>query len=748
MFHNLFCNRLLALSILLFLGVASATASSAGMGTATKPEPSAPVTKLEQITVEAQPINPTRQEGDLLYTGSEITPEGLELAGLGGLSSVYQAFSILPGLNPELTDPTGIGGTEMRLRGIKSLFTGLTVEGLPNYGIMSVGPRDYLYDLENMSALKLYRGATPTALSSGTGNRGGTIALNFARPSDDFGLQLEQSLGSNALSRSFFRLDSGSLPSLTKFFISASHTEADKWKGAGEIGGRNHLTLGLSQKISETLDAELFYNDNNEEQDLYQGLNYNQARHISSHADDDYLEELTGTPADVNYYKYHHSRAENHDLMTIINYRPAEGHCFSLKPYYSTEDKKWLDGAADKYVEAERYGAKLEYVGNWAGTLISTGYWYENHDLEKYVRKNKIDNLGRNYAGWAYLAENRGSGQIHTPYLQLGRQFGPFSGQVGIKYFSYKEPASIAYLSNKSTPATYNQALADNLGEDPAMSLKAMRFQKWLPSISLGCQASPDLDFYLNYGRNFMRPYAYVPLASIYSSNRAKFLAADLTLQDIYDGWKLETSDNFDLGCRWQQRWFSLAPTLFYARHHDLLFVAYDERVGLNYHQNIGDATIYGAELECNLYATDNLMFYINPSYTRATFDDDLVSGGQRLATDGNDLPDTPRWLVKAGLIYKYKNLSIAPSLKYVDQRYGDIANQEKVDAYTVVNLNLGYKLQNFYFLREAGIDLEFSNLLDKKYVGSIRADDDGFKASQYYAGIPLTTVCKFSGKF
>ncbi|MCK5540711.1 MAG: hypothetical protein KAI69_07250, partial [Deltaproteobacteria bacterium] len=80
-------------------------------------------TQLEQITVKAQPINPTKQEGDLLYTGSEITPEGLKLAGIGGLTSVYQAFSILPGLNPELTDPTGIGGAEIRLRGIKSMFT-------------------------------------------------------------------------------------------------------------------------------------------------------------------------------------------------------------------------------------------------------------------------------------------------------------------------------------------------------------------------------------------------------------------------------------------------------------------------------------------------------------------------------------------------------------------------------------------------------------------------------------------------
>ena len=705
-------------------------------------------TKLEKITVEAQPINPTKQVGDLLYTGSEITSAGLKLAGIGGLSSVYQAFSILPGLNPELIDPSGIGGAEIRLRGIRSMFAGTTVEGIPNYGIMSVGPRDYIYDLENMEAIKLYRGATPAALSSGTGNRGGTIELNYARPTDNLSLQLEQSLGSNSLTRSFFRLDSGTLPSQSRFFVSGSYTKADKWKGAGEVGGRDHLTFGVSQKISDTLDAEIFYNYNQTDQDLYKGLNYDQARKISRHYDDDYLEELTGTPADVDYYKYHHSDTKNHDVITIINYKLNENHRFSFKPYYSSEDKKWLDGGADKYVEAERFGAKLEYVGNWAGTLVSTGYWYENHDLEKYIRKNKINDMGRNYAGWAYLAENRGSGHIHTPYLQLGRSFGPFSCQAGIKYFAYHEPASRAYLSDKNTPSSYSRALDKNLGIDSEMSLKAMDFKKWLPSFSLGYKASPTIEFYLNYGRNYMRPYAYVPIASIYSRKRSKFQAAGLSLQDLFDQWKLETSDNYDFGCRYQHRWFSLAPTIFHARHQDLLFVTYDEQVGINYHQNVGDATIWGAELECNLYPADNLMLYLNPSYTKATFDNDLGSSGNKLATAGKDLPDTPRWLIKTGLIYNYKGFTISPSLKYVDKRFGDIENREEIDDYTTVDLMLSYKVKNLWLLQEAEVEIKFTNLFDKKYVGTIKADDDGFRTSQYYAGVPFTTVCKVSGKF
>ncbi len=706
------------------------------------------VTRLEQITVEACPINPTKQGEDRLYSGSEITSEGLTLVGIGGMSSTFKALSILPGINPELTDPTGIGGAEMRLRGIKSMFTGFSVEGIPNYGIMSVGPRDYIYDLENMAAVKLYRGATPAALCGGIGNRGGAIALSYARPADDFTLQLEQSFGPDSLRRSFFRLDSGLLFNQSKFFLSGSYTKADKWKGAGEVGGRNHITLGVSQKFNDNLDAELFYNYNQVDQDLYKGLNYDQARNISHHYRDDYLEDLTGTPADKDFYGYHHSETENHDVMTIINYSPKEHHTFTLKPYYSSEDKKWFDGGADKYVETERFGSKLDYAGDWCGALISAGYWYENFDLEKYLRKNKINDQGRNYAGWAYLAENRGDGHIHSPYLQLDRSIGPFSCQAGIKYFFYHEPANRAYLSDKSTPSSYSKALNDNLGIDYEMSLEAVNYQKWLPSFSLGYQASPDLEFYLNYGRNYMRPYAYVPIAMVFSGNRKKFQVAGLSLQDLFDKWKLETSDNFDFGCRFEHFWFSLSPTIFYARHQDLLFVANDSRVGVSYHQNVGDATVWGAELECNIYPTDNLILFFNPSYTKATFDNDLVSTDSILETGGNDLPDTPRWLLKAGFIYYYKNFTVSPSIKYVDQRYGDIENREEIDSYTTVDLTIEYLIKNPWFLQEASLKLEFTNLFDKKYVGTIRADDDGFNTSQYYSGIPFTTVCKISGKF
>jgi len=62
----------------------------------------------------------------------------------------------------------------------------MSVEGLPNYGIMPIGPRDDIYDMENLESIGLYKGSTPLSLGTGSGNRGGTIALTYRRPADDY----------------------------------------------------------------------------------------------------------------------------------------------------------------------------------------------------------------------------------------------------------------------------------------------------------------------------------------------------------------------------------------------------------------------------------------------------------------------------------------------------------------------------------------------------------------------------------
>lgn len=54
---------------------------------------------LDEITIIGEKVTvPTKQTGDTVYMGTEITQKGIELSGEKGKSNVYEAISILPGI--------------------------------------------------------------------------------------------------------------------------------------------------------------------------------------------------------------------------------------------------------------------------------------------------------------------------------------------------------------------------------------------------------------------------------------------------------------------------------------------------------------------------------------------------------------------------------------------------------------------------------------------------------------------------
>jgi len=719
---------------------------------------------LKDITVTGELVRPTRQAGDSLYTGTSVTKKGIELLGTPAKTSVYNVLDILPGLNVESKDPYGLSGTDIRIRGVKGIYNGMTVEGIPNYGIMPIGAREDIYDMENMESVSLYKGASPADLGTGSGNRGGSIVLKLRRPEDRAGIKLGQSFGSKDFVRTFLRIDSGQLPWKTKFFGSYSYTDADKWKGKGDLGRRDHVTLGLNQQVNDAVNIDLFYNFNESKIHFFKNLNYEQADHIDHHDNfyHHYNNELTSDPRkNINYYDYNRGKFINRDFMSIIDINIPEKFNLSLKPYYSTEDANFREGKKgfpvvgygpkmkrpgilNKIRDLERYGVTSEINLDISEFEITAGYWFESNDLEKYVKRYVTTADGLQYNGYMYYAKNDGYGEIHSPYAKVSYELNRFKFQAGLKYFYYEEPASTGYISDAALVSK----------EDPDISLEKTDYDEVLPTFGIGYEFNKNIKMYFNYGRNYMRPYAYVPITNLYAMNKDAFKKADMTLQDIFDDWEMETSDNFDLSFRYSQKYFSMAPVFFYSKHNDLLVSIDDPRITnpknnkpVTYYQNVGDATAYGFELELNLYPSKNLIVYFNPSYTDMSFDDDFKRGDHTLKIKDNQIPDTPKWIVKSGLIYTINNLEISPTVKWIDSRYGDALNKEKIDDYAVVDLNLRYTIDDFLGLREAEVGLELSNLFDKRYVGVIEADDTGTGA-EYYAGSPFTTILTVSGKF
>ncbi|MDY0269152.1 TonB-dependent receptor [Trichloromonas sp.] len=700
---------------------------------------------LAPVVVSGQElIIPTRQADETVYTGSEVTAEGVALQGTTAATRVSEALGILPGLSVESADGMGLAAEQgnLRVRGVRGMLGALTVEGVPNVGLNPVGPRDYLYDLENMAGLSLYKGAVPANIGTGVGSRGGAVVLHPEWPGEEFSLRLKQGFGSHDYSRSFLRLDSGALNGFdTRFSAAVSYGDSDKWRGPGEVGPRRNLNLGFSQPLGEQADLKLWYNRNELDQHLYRPLSYADIRDLKSNYRKDFNEARTGIAGeDIHYYDYNRGVYENDDLLAILTLTPGDDLRFMLKPYYSWEDSVIREGVAvqggrvqERNRDIERGGVVAEVQGKLGEVESVLGYHFETGAMDVFTRNLAIVPDGLEDRGMGVMAIASDT-CIHSPYLKFSGRLSDLDWQGGMKYFRFEDADSRGYVAGPAPDyAPVRASDLDRAGEV---------YDIWLPTLGVAYNLNERLQLYGSYGRNFIRPYAYLPLATLYNNQRARFQAQGIALQQLFDGYAMEKSDTVDLGLRYAGDWFDLTPTLFLSRHKNLLTSIYDPRVDLNYEQNVGAADGYGIDLEMNAYPTEALTLFLNPSYTILTYKDDLVFAGTRCDCEGHQVVDTPRWQVKSGLIYRPGAAEIAPVLRWMGARYGDVEHRERVGSYLLLDLRGSYRFKDVGPAKSLKVGLELNNLLNRKYVSVIKAFDDSREGQTgYYPGAPLTTV-------
>lgn len=713
--------------------------------------------KLPEVLVTEDRIStPTRQIDETVSTGSEVGNKGIELQGSKAETSVYEAINLLPGLNQESADGRGLGTEQsvQRSRGVRGMLGALTVEGVPNYGSNPIGPRDYLYDLENISTIAVYKGAVPADIGTGVGSRGGAIELRPDWPHEKFGAQLSQGAGTDNYYRTFLRLDSGTLPNLdTRLSGSYSYTRADKWRGPGELGPRHNFNLSLAQPITSKTDIKLWYNYNSIKQDLYNSLSFSETRNLDANYNKDYNAALTGTSAtDINYYKYNHGDFINRDFLSLITITPTDTLRFTLKPYYAVEDTKVLQGnAANNMVQKrtrdiERTGLISE--GSYGSKALKgiVGYHFEASTMDIYMQNYAPTAAGLSYRGYAAFAA-AGTSATHSPYIKLTGNAGKVDWQVGLKYFNYAEPASDGYRNSGTAP---NYPLV----RDTWLDRSSRSYDTWLPTAGLSYTITDSLQLYSSYGKSFIRPYSYLPLVSTYttSTNINRFKAAGITLNNLFDGYRMEESDNIDLGLRYRGETFEIAPTFFFGLHKNLLTTVSDARVTgtpISYQQNVGKAVGYGLDLEMSAFVTDYLTIFLNPTWTSLSYDGDITYQGARLASNGKQVVDTPEWMLKSGVILKLGDFEIAPKVRVIGERYGDVEHKEKIDPYAVADLSLSYTRKKILSLAQLKLSLDFTNITDEHYVAVINSfDDTRAGGTSYYQGAPFSTIGSVSIQF
>jgi len=720
--------------------------------------------RLEEIVVTGEKfVLPTKEAAETVYTGVEVTPEGLRLGGEKTSQSVWEAVSLLPGVVFEGLDPAGLSTQSgVRIRGISGSLGSLSVEGVPIYGGNPIGPRSYILDLENFKGVAVYKGAVPADLGPGAGTRGGTIELRPLWALDRPGILLKSSLGSFNYQKGFLRLDSGKGgPAGTRVSLSASYADEDKWKGPGQLGPRKNLNFTLVQPVGGRLEIKLWGNVNDVKQDKLRPLTYAQISDPEKYDRYDYSEKLTGKPSeDWQSYPFNTIQWTNYDLYAFLDYRPSDNWQLVLKPYYRKEKKEdWAGsssvsgpGASKPGVQnsgwtARRWGTIGEISAAFSSVKGLLGYQYEQSDWLDSITSNYWLNADGSltFVGWGRYTEGKGASPRHSPYAKISGSLGKFNWQAGLKYLALKESANEGYLTQfdaKGNPY---------LVREPKMDYGARTYTAWLPTLGASYLVNDQAEVYSSFGRTFQQPYAYMPLINMYYALYNKLTKMGITLEDLFKEYKPEITDNLDLGLRFRKGIFEFNPTLFFSKHTNLNTTVTPgwkdpehpsqpllyQGNPVSYNTFVGRAKGYGLELGSWMILSEHLTFFVNPTFSRLVYEGDIISGGTTYTTDGKQVVNVPEWSGTAGLIAKVQGLEVVPKVRYVGERQGNISYQEKLDAYTVVDLYIGYTLKEHKPLKDMKLALEVNNLFGKKYI-----------VAGYYPGVPFSVLGSISFAF
>jgi iron complex outermembrane receptor protein len=703
-----------------------------------------PITVYSTVTDERQLVAPS----DILapLNQESYTKKSIETFGRQGNINVFKVIELSPSVNYTAVDAPGTNENgfhdSLRIRGKKQTGPGSvkSYEGVPI--TCNPGGGKTIFDLENIESVDVYKGYIPVDKGLGFSNLVGKIDLNILRPNHVFGAKLSQTMGSDNFYRTFLRLDSGDIGNAS-VFGSFSNTISDKYKGEGDLE-RTNGALGIVVEPGDKLRTEFFVSHNRDEHHNYYNMTYSETQNLGKN----FSKDFNTNPASSNYYDYNKQHFEDTALLANIEYLLTPDSKISFKPYYlnDTGDYSYASGAnVIKWdIDHEIFGAVLEYEKEFSKELnVKLGYWAHRQlppgppsDQKKY----SVGANGLTFAGYAVLADNNYH-DFNSPFTELSGQLGNFVYSTGVRYLNFKVGEITSYTNgtNAATSQDYDTAIANGTF-DPWASVDAKYYREWLPSAYLGYNMSKNATVYVDYTRTYGLD---VNLFPAYVQQRANFVTKGVSLQELWDKLDLEIADNFDLGVKYKIGDISLNPNAFVSVVKKKQARIYDAAYNVSYPYNAADAMAYGAELSVSGPLLKDLDFLVGLSYNKYYFTEDLqTESHSTIASDGNQVPDAPMYMAKAALSCKIADFVFTPSVKYSSSRYGDVLNNEKIDASTVVDFDISYQIQKVPGVKSVEFRLTVTNLFNEKYISAINTADDALaatnRAATYQTGAPF----------
>ncbi|RZK00762.1 MAG: TonB-dependent receptor [Novosphingobium sp.] len=681
-------------------------------------------------------------------------------------SSPIRAIEKLPSVNIQASDPFGTyeWSTRVTIRSFTQDKLGFNLDGIP-LGDMQYGNHNGLHvsraiSSENIGSTRVAQGAGAIDTQA-TNNLGGTVEYFSMDPLDHFAVDSSLTYGTTETFRAFARVNVGSTDGF-RGYVSYGFATTDKYKGDGRqkqhiVNAKAVMPVGDGQ-----IDGWFSYSDRREQDyqdmslDMLARLGYDfdnvsdnyalavQLADIANNIDanKDGKSDITGfapsNPAAGTRFPgqitslddaYYDAAGLRKDTLASLGYKTPIGEDanVAIKGYYHRNTGMGLWGTpytqsptgapisvrTTEY-DIQRYGVFASADFKLGFNAIKLGGWYEHNDFNQ---------ARRFYA----LASRTDPGFSFQDYPK-----NPFATQWDfdfttktVQYFVQdtieldRLKIDLGWKGYKVT----NEADAIVKGVFPEGRFKT---EDWFqPSVG----AVFNLDDHAEVFASFAQATRAFPSVngSIWGTTQAGFDA-------IKDTIKPETSNTFELGFRYNTSRFKGVLGAYYVDFKNrLLGVSSGPGIQGNPSvlQNVGSVRSIGIEAAGDLKLTDTLGIYASYTYTDATYRDDVFdrAGVLVAAIQGSTVVDTPKHMAHGEVNYDDGGLFARVAVNYMSKRYFTYTNDLRapgdglgfVPGRAIVDATLGYRLNE-----NIEVQINASNLLDKRYVGTIGSNGYG----------------------
>jgi iron complex outermembrane receptor protein len=653
-------------------------------------------------------------------------------------TSPLKAIENLPGVNFQASDPYGAyeWSTRITVRGFNQNRLGFTLDGVP-LGDMTYGNHNGLHisraiPSELVDRVALSQG-TASIDTASTSNLGGAVQFSSANPEDEFGAQVAQTFGSDSAMRTFLRVDSGELGAGTRFYLAGVDSSTDKWKGSGDQETRMY-TFKLVQPVGAgTLTAFYDYSDRVEID--YQDLSFDIVQRRGWEWDNWFPDwnaavaaaQTCGTSGtcDDAYWNASGLREDNLGYLALdlplgdaLKWKTTaythrnEGQGLWGTPYEPTPGGAPLSIRTTEY-DLDRKGVLTALTWTAGSHEINGGVWYETNDFTQ----------ARRFYGEPSLAAPTRSFEDfqRNPF----RTDWEYDFETETVVFHLQDTWSLT--DNVRLNAGFRSVRSENTANTivgPVKTGSIEAEEPFLPQVGVNWVLSDSLEVFGAVAKN-VRTFASSGTSGPFSTSAEGFAAIRDTIEP-------ETAINYEAGLRLRG---AAVEALFAVYHVDFKdrLLGIPQCVGIvgcfSAIANVGSVTTNGVEAALTWKPVTNLTWFTSASWNNSEFDDDYsvtTAGVTRVvAVSGKQVPDAPEILLKSELSYDNGVVFAHLDANYTDERFYTYLNQGSVDAYTLLNFGVGYRLKGLGVVDELTFQADVTNLTDKEYFSTI--DSNGF---------------------